>query len=279
MPAKKIAKRKPRVSKGVKQTQDVKQTVRVVIGDVSKLKDKKKREPSSKKKKEVIYIPFGGGGGEGTMPFTPTPFPSSSTTTYYPVNQYRPSPVLEDRIRRLEYKGDNPPLEVSGAIANTMIKRLEDKSNLSNEPIEQVIEEEEKNIIGSSTSIKDFDTEVKNLIQQGYSQAQAEQKAKRSESARKAAATRKAKKRELDIEYVQFDEDEVKLETPRKNKKITEYFKKTVPTKQATPSKPTLPKAVPTKPKFTENAQMFKQDTAPRSVKPGVLKLPLGSKK
>jgi hypothetical protein len=117
------------VDKKVSQKQQVKQTVKVIIGDVAKKRVKRKRAVKTKGLTSTVIQPSARGAFSGGF----SSYVPSSNVPFSSVAQAPISLALETRVKQLELKADNPALNLSG---NTSVKaqyRLENKSMASNE--------------------------------------------------------------------------------------------------------------------------------------------------
>jgi hypothetical protein len=209
MPVKKKQAKKAKAGQRQNVKQQVKQSVKVVV----EAPKAKKGKGTSKPKTKIEYIPFGGGGASGVAPFDPSMYalyrlPPEGNKFPYPV-QKPETPLLQNlQTARLTYKGDNPPLEVSGTVAKKMLNRLEKQSNLSNEDTENVIYKTE---VGELE--KDYD---ERLLKAGMEEERRIQRQKRSEASKRGAETRRKKKQQLPPE-IPFDttpsQTEVELQT------------------------------------------------------------------
>ena len=172
--------------------QNVSQKVNVIVGS-----QQAKRKGTSKPKTKIEYVPFGGGGGGGVAPFDPSTYavyklPPEGNKFPYPY-QKPETPLLQNlQTARLTYKGDNPPLEVSGLVAKKMLNRLEKQSNLSNEDTETVIKE----------LPQDYDEKLK---EEGIQEERRRERQKRSEASKRGAETRRKKKQPAAPVKIEFD--------------------------------------------------------------------------
>jgi len=128
------------VDKKVSQKQQVKQTVKVIIGDITKKRVKRKRAVAKKGPAKAQVITFIQGSASGAyIPASNTPFTASSKL-----------PVAlgtEVRTTALDIKQDNPALNLSGSLSVSSQQRLEKNSMASNEGFpskEQMIEKLKK---------------------------------------------------------------------------------------------------------------------------------------
>ena len=128
------------VDKKVSQKQQVKQTVKVIIGDITKKRLKRKRAVAKKAPAKAQVITFIQGSASGAyVPASNTPFTAS---TKLPV-----ASGTEVRTRALDIKQDNPALNLSGSLSVSSQQRLEKNSMASNEGFpskEQMIEKLKK---------------------------------------------------------------------------------------------------------------------------------------
>lgn len=114
------------VDKKVSQKQQVKQTVKVIIGDVAKKRVKRKRavKKGSAKAQVITFIQ-----GSASGSYVP-----GSNTPYNPSTQLPVATGTEVRTKILEVKGDNPPLNLSGSLSLLhSLQILEKNSMASNE--------------------------------------------------------------------------------------------------------------------------------------------------
>jgi hypothetical protein len=123
------------VDKKVSQKQQVKQTVKVIIGDVAKKRVKRKRavKKGSSKAQVITFIQ-----GSASGLYVP-----GSNSPYNPSTQLPVATGTEVRTKILEAKGDNPALNLSGSLSQSSQQRLEKNSMASNEGFpskEQMIE-------------------------------------------------------------------------------------------------------------------------------------------
>ena len=138
-----MADKKKRVKKtaGVKQTakQNVKQTVKIIVGDTGKKKATRRRPTTSKAGPSNIPPSFGGKSGVGTSDRVVIPPQSRADPSLYNKDALL---SLQNQIKQLEYKADNAQMNLAGYLGNIMQNRLTYRNDASLEAPEKVIKEE-----------------------------------------------------------------------------------------------------------------------------------------
>jgi hypothetical protein len=122
---------------GVKQT--VKQTVKVIVGDIGKKKAVRRR-PTKKPAPGLTRPATGAYSGVGISDRVVIPPFSRADPSLYNKDALL---ALTAKIDALTYKGDNPPLNVSGYLGNRTQQRLTFNSNASNEAYPQGVKIEQ----------------------------------------------------------------------------------------------------------------------------------------
>jgi hypothetical protein len=120
MPKKAKAKvKKPARGIAVKQKQSVKQTVKVIVGDIAK---KPVRRRTAKPKVATIIQPSGGGlsGSVAPEPLRepqPYSFVPDNRQPRYDFERIQPQPIENAKINLLDYKANSPSVSASGLIS------------------------------------------------------------------------------------------------------------------------------------------------------------------
>lgn len=145
--AKVVSKVAGKAGKSTTVKQSVKQTVKVVIGD---LKKAVKRRPAKKPAPGLTRPATGAYSGVSISDRVVIPPFSRADPSLYNKDALL---ALTNQIEKLTYKGDNPPLNVSGYLGNRTQQRLTFNSNASNEAYPQgfKIEQAGPDMINSDT--------------------------------------------------------------------------------------------------------------------------------
>jgi len=120
MPKKgKVKAKKPARGIAVKQKQTVKQTVKVIVGDIAKKPVRRRR---SKPKVATLIQGTGGGLSGSVAPEAlrepqPYSFVPDNRQPRYDFERIQPQPIENAKINLLDYKANNPAVSASGLIA------------------------------------------------------------------------------------------------------------------------------------------------------------------
>ena len=133
--------KKTKAGKAGKTTvkQQVKQTVKVIVGDIGKKKAVRRR-PTKKPAPGLTRPATGAFSGVGISDRVVIPPFSRADPSLYNKDALL---ALTAKIDALTYKGDNPPLNVSGYLGNRTQQRLTFNSNASNEAYPQGVKIEQ----------------------------------------------------------------------------------------------------------------------------------------
>jgi hypothetical protein len=133
--------KKTKAGKAGKTTvkQQVKQTVKVVVGDIGKKKAVRRR-PAKKPAPGLTRPATGAYSGGGISDRVVIPPSSRADPSLYNKDALL---TLTNQIKQLEYKADNAQLNLSGLLANQLQNRLTFNSNASNEAYPQGVKVEQ----------------------------------------------------------------------------------------------------------------------------------------
>jgi hypothetical protein len=130
MPKKaKVKAKKPARGIAVKQKQSVKQTVKVIVGDIAK---KPVRRRTAKPKVATLIQGTGGGlsGSVAPEPLRepqPYSFVPDNRQPRYDFERIQPQPIENAKINLLDYKANNPSVSASGLISVAEQKQMMDE--------------------------------------------------------------------------------------------------------------------------------------------------------
>lgn len=122
---KKAKVKKPARGIAVKQKQSVKQTVKVIVGDIAK---KTVRRRTARPKVATLIQPSGGG-ISGAVPDAlrqtqPYEYVPDNRQPRYDFDRIQPQPIQDAKINLLDYKGNHPAVSASGLISVAEQKQL-----------------------------------------------------------------------------------------------------------------------------------------------------------